>query len=97
MMRVGIIGTGAMGRPLVDRLQSAEFDVVAFARRHEVRAELVGAGVACVDDVSLLARDRDVVIIYLYDDEQVREMVLDSPLDLDATQVAAATVAPAAN
>ena len=80
MMRVGIIGTGAMGRPLVDRLQSAQFDVVAFARRQEVRAELVGAGVPCVDDVSLLARDRDVVIIYLYNDEQVRDMVLDSPL-----------------
>ena len=39
-MRVGIVGTGAMGRPLVDRLVAAGFEVTAFARRPDARAEL---------------------------------------------------------
>ncbi len=73
-MRVGIVGTGEMGRPLVDRLRGAGFDVTAFARRPEVRAQLEGAGVPCVDDVVALARGRDVVIIYVYSGDQVRSV-----------------------
>jgi 3-hydroxyisobutyrate dehydrogenase-like beta-hydroxyacid dehydrogenase len=69
-----------MGRPLIDRLQSANFDVTAFARREQVRDELVGAGISCVDDVALLARDRDVVVVYVYNDDQVRELLLNGPL-----------------
>lgn len=79
-MRVGIVGTGEMGRPAVHRLIGAGFDVTAFARRPEVRAELEDAGVPCVDDVVALARDCDVVIVYLYSDEQVRRVVLDDGL-----------------
>ena len=79
-MRVGIVGTGEMGRPLVDRLRSAGFDVTAFARRPEVRGQLDGAGVPCVDDLGALARGRDVVIVYVYSDDQVRRVVLDGGL-----------------
>ncbi len=79
-MRVGIVGTGEMGRPLVDRLRGAGFDVTAFARRPEVRAQLEGAGVPCADDVVALARGRDVVIIYVYSGDQVRSVVLDDGL-----------------
>jgi len=79
-MQVGIVGTGEMGRPLVDRLVGAGFDVTAFARRTEARTELEGAGVPCVDDVGALARGRDVVIVYVYSDEQVRSVVIESGL-----------------
>jgi 3-hydroxyisobutyrate dehydrogenase-like beta-hydroxyacid dehydrogenase len=84
-MRVGIVGTGAMGRPLVDRFLGAGFEVGAFARRDDVRADLTAANVACVDAVTDLARDRDVVVVYVYSDEQVREVVLDNGL-ADAMQ-----------
>src|SRR5262249_16498808 len=71
-------GTGEMGRPLVDRLLAAGFDVSAFARRDAVRADLAAAGVHCVDAVTDLAHDRDVVVVYVYSDEQVGEIVLDN-------------------
>ena len=80
MTRVGIVGTGAMGRPLVDRLVAVGFDVTAYARRHEARAELDAAGVACVDAVGELGVARDVVIVYVYADEQVREVAFDDGL-----------------
>ena len=76
LMRVGIVGTGEMGRPLVHRLVSAGHDVAAFVRRDEVRAEVESIGVQCVDTPAHLARGRDVVVVYVYSDEQVRDIVL---------------------
>jgi 3-hydroxyisobutyrate dehydrogenase-like beta-hydroxyacid dehydrogenase len=78
--RVGIVGTGEMGRPLVDRLLAAGFEVSAFARRPEARVELTAAGVRCVDDVAALGDGADAVIVYVYSDQQVRDLVLDSGL-----------------
>ncbi|MFC5745668.1 NAD(P)-dependent oxidoreductase [Actinomadura rugatobispora] len=79
-MRAGIIGTGEMGRPLVGRLVAAGFEVTAFARRPDVRAELAESGVRCVGAVTELAGVADVVLVYVYSDEQVREVVLESGL-----------------
>ena len=78
--RVGIVGTGEMGRPLVDRLVGAGFDVAAYVRRPELRDELTRAGVVCVDTPADLASGRDAVVVYVYSDEQVRELVLDGGL-----------------
>jgi 3-hydroxyisobutyrate dehydrogenase-like beta-hydroxyacid dehydrogenase len=78
--KVGIVGTGEMGRPLVDRLVSAGFEVSAFARRAEVRTDLADAGVRCVDAVAELGAGNDVVIVYVYSDEQVRSVALDDGL-----------------
>jgi 3-hydroxyisobutyrate dehydrogenase-like beta-hydroxyacid dehydrogenase len=69
-----------MGRPLVDRLRGAGFDVTAFARRHEARQDLESAGIRCVDDVTYLSPRSDAVLVYVYSDDQVREVVLDSGL-----------------
>jgi 3-hydroxyisobutyrate dehydrogenase-like beta-hydroxyacid dehydrogenase len=79
-LRVGIVGTGEMGRPLVDRLLGAGHHVAAFARRSEARDDLASAGVEVVDDVTALAADRDVVLLYVYADEQVRSVALDDGL-----------------
>jgi 3-hydroxyisobutyrate dehydrogenase-like beta-hydroxyacid dehydrogenase len=89
-MRVGIVGTGAMGRPLITRLVRGGFDVTAFARRTEVRRDLANEGVTCVDDVVALAQGPDVVVVYVYRDDQVREVLLDSGL---ADAMAGGTVA----
>lgn len=74
--RIGIVGTGEMGRPLVDRLLEAGFEVAAYARRPEPRAELAAAGVECVGKLTDLAVGRDAVIVYVYSDEQLQELVL---------------------
>jgi 3-hydroxyisobutyrate dehydrogenase-like beta-hydroxyacid dehydrogenase len=80
MRRVGIVGTGEMGRPLVDRLLAAGFEVAAYVRRPELRAELGKAGVECVDSLADLAAGRDAVVVYVYSDEQVHDLVLDGGL-----------------
>jgi len=79
-MRVGIVGTGEMGRPLVDRLLAAGFEVSAYARRAVPRADLAAAGVRVVDRVADLGAGNDVVIVYVFSDGQVREVVLDDGL-----------------
>jgi 3-hydroxyisobutyrate dehydrogenase-like beta-hydroxyacid dehydrogenase len=78
--RIGIVGTGEMGRPLVDRLLVAGFEVAAYVRRPEMREELTSAGVECVDELRDLPTGRDAVLVYVYSDEQVRELVLDAGL-----------------
>ena len=75
-LRVGIVGTGEMGRPALDRLRAAGHAVVAFARRPEARTALIDAGIVVVDSLTDLARDRDVVIVYVYTDDQVRDVAL---------------------
>jgi len=74
MLRVGIVGTGEMGPPLVDRLVASGFDVAAYVRRAEVRAELDAAGITCVDSLTALGAGRDVWSVYVYRDEEVREV-----------------------
>ncbi len=80
MTRVGVIGTGEMGRPLIGRLLAAGHEVRAFVRRPEVRAALEKDGVRCVEALTGTAEGTDVVIVYVYSDEQVREVVLEGRL-----------------
>jgi 3-hydroxyisobutyrate dehydrogenase-like beta-hydroxyacid dehydrogenase len=75
-LRVGIVGTGEMGRPLVDRLLRAGHRVAAYARRPDRRADLAEAGVEVVESVPALGRGRDIVLIYVYSDDQVREVAI---------------------
>lgn len=79
-MRVGIVGTGEMGRPLVDRLLGAGLEVTALTRRAEVRGDLEASGVRCVDSPEALAAGQDVVVVYVFSDAQVRELALDGGL-----------------
>lgn len=81
--RVGIVGTGEMGRPVVERLRSAGFAVAAYARRDDARPALVEAGVEVVGSPAALGAASDVVLVYVFADEQVRSVALDDGL-LDA-------------
>jgi 3-hydroxyisobutyrate dehydrogenase-like beta-hydroxyacid dehydrogenase len=75
-LRVGIVGTGEMGRPLVGRLLAAGHHVAAYARRPEARDDLRAAGVDVVESVPAVGAGRDVVILYVYADEEVRSVAL---------------------
>ena len=77
-LTVGIVGTGEMGRPVVDRLLAAGHRVRAFARRPEIRTDLAHAGVTVVDRAEDLGPGADVVLVYVYTDEQAREVTLGS-------------------
>ncbi len=75
-MRVGLIGLGRMGRPIVDRLTTAGHDVTVHTRRPETRAIARAAGVSWADTVAETARGADAVLVVVLTDEQVRSVCL---------------------
>lgn len=79
-VRVGIVGTGEMGRPVVDRLVAGGYRVSAFVRRPEVRDQLSAIGVDVASSVAALGAVCDIVLLYVYADEQVRSVALDDGL-----------------
>ncbi|MFT4265250.1 MAG: NAD(P)-binding domain-containing protein [Nocardioides sp.] len=70
--RIGFVGPGRMGRPMVDRLVDAGRDVRVHARSEERRSELEAAGIAVADDIAGLAAGCDVVLVTVFDDDQLR-------------------------
>lgn len=79
-MKVGVVGTGEMGRPLIARIHAAGHHVTAFARRPETLKDLEVCGIETVSALVALGTDCDFVIVYVLTDEQVRAVVLDSGL-----------------
>lgn len=80
MARVGVVGVGRMGRPMVDRLLAAGHSVSAFARRPELVSGLAAVGVRCVPTPAALGTGQAVVLVCAYTDAQVVEIALDGGL-----------------
>lgn len=74
MTRVGFLGPGRMGRPMVGRLLAAGHDVTVLARREEARAELAGAGARPVTTPAAAVDGAEIVIACLFSDEQLLEV-----------------------
>jgi 3-hydroxyisobutyrate dehydrogenase len=72
--KVGFVGAGQMGAPMVERLLAAGATPKVFARRPEVRAHFEEAGATVVSTLADAARDADVVIVCVYSDAQVEEV-----------------------
>jgi 3-hydroxyisobutyrate dehydrogenase-like beta-hydroxyacid dehydrogenase len=70
--KIGFIGTGAIGEPMVERLLAANRNVSIYARRGEVSARLADAGAVPKSSPGDLA-DSNVVIACLFNDEQLVE------------------------
>lgn len=79
-MRLGFIGTGRMGRPMVTRLLSAGHDVQALGRSEAKRAALTADGARAVVEIAAVADGADAVLVCVYNDEQVRQVCLGSEL-----------------
>lgn len=82
-MRVGIVGAGRMGRPMVRRLAEAGHEVRVLGRSAEARGALAQEPARVVAEVAETGVGADVVLVCVHTDEQVREVCLDSRL-LDA-------------
>lgn len=78
-MRIGFVGAGRMGAPMVARLLAAGHDVTAVGRSEEKRAVLSAEGARAVADVPA-ACDGDAVVVCVFSDDQVRAVCLDSEL-----------------
>ena len=74
MARVGFVGVGAIGLPMLERVAGAEFEVSFFARRPEVVARAEAAGATAVSSLRELGAASDVVVVCVYTDAQIREV-----------------------
>ncbi|WP_322857129.1 NAD(P)-dependent oxidoreductase [Mycobacterium shigaense] len=79
-MRVGFIGAGRMGRPMVARLVAGGHDVTALGRTVGQRRDLERLGVHAVGELADAVARADVVTLCVFTDEQVREICLESAL-----------------
>jgi len=80
MKRLGFIGAGRMGRPMVRRLVDAGYQVRVLGRSPEARRTLTEEGAHTVSDVAEVGRGADAVLVCVHTDEQVRDVCLDSGL-----------------
>jgi len=71
-MKVGFVGAGRMGRPMVARLLAAGHDVRSLARSADQRHDLEQLGAAVVDQVAETGTQADVVVLCVYADDQLR-------------------------
>lgn len=79
-MKVGFIGAGRMGRPMVARLVEAGHHVSALGRTADKRRELERLGANAVSVVAEAATRADVVVLCVFTDEQARQVCLDGAL-----------------
>ncbi|MGW1028968.1 NAD(P)-dependent oxidoreductase [Streptomyces sp. NPDC002577] len=91
MKRLGFIGAGRMGLPMVRRLVEGGYEVRVLGRSPERRRTLADEGALVSGDVEQVADGADAVLVCVHTDEQVREICLDGPL-LDVTPDGAAVV-----
>lgn len=76
MTRVGFIGTGRMGAPMVRRLVDAGHEVRALGRTPEKAAAVHHLGASPVNDPAAVAEGADAVIVCVFTDDQVRQVCL---------------------
>jgi len=79
-VRVGFIGAGRMGAPMVRRLVGAGHDVRVLGRSPEKCTAARELGAEAVTDVAAVGRDADAVIVCVFTDDQVRQVCLDTDL-----------------
>jgi 3-hydroxyisobutyrate dehydrogenase-like beta-hydroxyacid dehydrogenase len=79
-LKVGCIGAGRMGRPMVARLAAAGHNVQALGRSAEQRRELEQLGANAVSQVAEAGAQADVVALCVFTDEQLRQVCLDGTL-----------------
>ncbi|MGW5382644.1 NAD(P)-binding domain-containing protein [Nocardia sp. NPDC003963] len=72
---VGFVGAGRMGEPMVYRLVAAGHRVQVYARREPVRERLRAGGATVVDSVAAAASSADLVILCLFSDAQLVEVL----------------------
>jgi len=72
--RVGFVGAGRMGLPMVERLAAAGHDLVVYARRPETQAALTGLGVRQATELPEAAAGVDVLLVCVFRDEQLAEI-----------------------
>ncbi|MBF6352238.1 NAD(P)-dependent oxidoreductase [Nocardia flavorosea] len=79
-MRIGFVGAGRMGLPMIGRLAAAGHSVRAVGRNPGTRAAIEAAGAVTVGSAAEAGVDADAVVICVFTDDQVRAVCLDGDL-----------------
>lgn len=74
-MKIGFIGAGTMGAPMIRNLRKADFDVSVYVRRPEVRDAMLDIGCSVVHTYGELAETCDAVLLCVPNDAIVEEIV----------------------
>jgi 3-hydroxyisobutyrate dehydrogenase-like beta-hydroxyacid dehydrogenase len=73
---VGFIGAGQLGEPTVGRLLDAGWPVLLYARRPQVRERLAQRGARVATTLAEVGRESDVLVVFVFSDDQLREVAL---------------------
>ena len=73
--RLGYIGPGIMGKPMIDNLQKAGYPVTVYARRESQRKSLADAGWSVVNTPADVARQSDIIFICVSDTPDVENVI----------------------
>ena len=76
-MRIGFVGAGRMGAPMVSQLVGAGHQVRALGRTDEKRAAVAALGATPVENTDGVTDGADVVVVCVFTDVQVREVAAD--------------------
>lgn len=79
-MRLGFVGAGRMGRPMVRRLIEAGHEVRVLGRSAGARAAIEAEGARAVTEIGDVGTAVEAVLICVFDDEQIREVCFESGL-----------------
>ncbi|MCK0176593.1 NAD(P)-dependent oxidoreductase [Mycolicibacterium sp. F2034L] len=80
MTRVGFVGAGRMGAPMVRRLVEHGHDVTVLGRSDETRSAAAQLGSTPAASVVEAATSADVVVVCVFTDDQVRQVCLEDGL-----------------
>jgi 2-hydroxy-3-oxopropionate reductase len=75
-VRIGFIGAGRMGRPMVTRLIEAGHDVSVLGRTAEKRSAIAQFGADAVADTAAVTAHADAMVVCVFTDEQVQQICL---------------------
>jgi 3-hydroxyisobutyrate dehydrogenase-like beta-hydroxyacid dehydrogenase len=73
-LRVGFVGAGRMGFPMVERLAAAGHDLVVYARRPDAAASLAGLGIRHTAELAEAAAGVEVLLLCVFSDAQLAEI-----------------------
>ncbi|MGW5375659.1 NAD(P)-dependent oxidoreductase [Nocardia sp. NPDC003999] len=79
-MRIGFVGAGRMGHPMIQRLVRAGHTVRAVGRSAPSCAAVAETGAEPVETVTAAARAAEAVVVCVFTDDQVRDVCVDGPL-----------------
>ena len=96
-MRVGLIGTGLMGKPMAEKLIVAKYDLKIYNRTAGKAESLINIGAKAFTDINYLANNSDVIIIMLSNYDAIEEVLFESNISQleNKTIIQMSTIAPA--